>query len=505
MGISVIGGSGAGAEVFETLQHSSGTFTVDCSANKTVVLDVDDPYFIPSRGNLTYVGGASNAVALSASTTSVTISINGLSGGIASAPAAGDIVIFAFAFAADQNQSSTIGNGFTQIASLYSDGTTHDSRLTVAYKVMGSTPDGSVTITGNLFSDFSYAWAVQVWRNEDPTTPLDVSTVTATAINSSRANPPAITTVSNNSVVVAIGAGAFANTTALNYTTTDLSNFRTSAAQDTNSVVIGMGSALVSTPGTFDPVAFGGSATNSAASWTAVTLAIRPALNPTNTATINFSNILVEKKEITVNLSRPGSAPSAMPISWQSGIVGFSGDASLAPGGAVIEKFFTLGNVLYANAFASPAAIKKIDYFSSSGSWTAPAGVTYVNYTLVSGGGGGGGNVANTYATRGGASSFAGVTHEGGEAGTNGANGGSITADNAAANTGNGGGAGGTTSQASGTSGNAGGSSIPKTLGMAVTPGQSYAVVVGAGGAKGQPTGGNGGSGWVTVEYWMAG
>lgn len=505
MGISVIGGSGAGAEVFETLQHSSGTFTVDCSTNKTVVLDINNAYFTPSFATPTFVGGKSDASSLGSTISTYTVSLTSLSGGIASAPAAGDLVIVAVNAATDQSRLMSFPGDWTVISSVQSSDT-HWTNLRVAYKRMGTSPDTSVVVSGSLFADFSISYAVHVWRNINEATPLDVTAQTNSALNTSSTNPPAITTATNNAVVLAVGAGAFANVSPTAYSTpANLTNFTSTAAQDNNSTVIGMGSYIQATAGTFDPDTFGGAPTSSAASSASVTLALRPALGATNTATINFTNIPLERKELTVNLSRSNAAISAVPLVWQNGIVGFSAKTSLPIGGAIIEKFFTLGNTLYADSFASPAAIKKIDYFSSSGSWTAPAGVTYVNYTLVSGGGGGGGNVANTYATRGGASSFAGVTHEGGEAGTNGANGGSITADNAAANTGNGGGAGGTTSQASGTSGNAGGSSIPKTLGMAVTPGQSYAVVVGAGGAKGQPTGGNGGSGWVTVEYWMAG
>lgn len=394
MGYSIYPAPGAAdAKIFETLQHSSGTFTVDCSVNKTVILDVDDAYFTPTRKNLTYVGGANNAVSLSATTTSVNFSINGLTGGVASAPAQGDIVIVAFTIAADQQKSIIFNNGFTQLDGLYSNGTTHDTNLRVAYKVMGSTPDTSVSITTDMYADFSYSWAVHVWRGIDTSSPLDVAVATDMSTGSSRANPPSITTITDNSVVVAIGAGASPNTTAVNYTSSDLSNFRTSAVQDNNSTVIGMGSAVVSTAGVFDPSVFGDSTSNSVCSWAAVTLAIRPGLNSTNAATINFSNIPVEKKEITVNLSRSGSMPNDLPLVWQSGIFDFIGQTSLSPGNAIVQDFFTLGNVLYSSS-PTDAKIQKTDIIKSTQAWTVPADVTKVEVILCGGGSSGswGGN-----------------------------------------------------------------------------------------------------------------
>lgn len=390
MAVSIFPPAGAaGAEVFETLQHSSGTFTVDCSTNKTAVLNVNDAYFTPTRTSLVHVGRRSEATALSGSVSSFNIPLTGLSGGIASSPSAGDIVIVAFTASTDQGRLAVFPADWTVLGTAQQSNT-HWTNLRVAYKVMGSSPDSSVTVTTSLFADFSWGFAVHVWRSEDETTPIDVTTVTATATGNSFADPAAITTVTNNAVVVAVGAGAFANTSATGYTSpTNLNNFIGAAVQDNNSTVIGIASAVVATAGSFNPAAFTGSTTSSGASWGAVTLAIRPALGATNTATINFTNIPLERKELTVNLSRSNSAISAVPLVWQNGIVGFSAKTSLPIGGAIIEKFFTLGNTLYADSFLSKATVQKTEIITSTQTWTVPAGVSQLELIMCGGGGGG--------------------------------------------------------------------------------------------------------------------
>ena len=155
------------------------------------------------------------------------------------------------------------------------------------------------------------------------------------------------------------------------------------------------------------------------------------------------------------------------------------------------------------NVFPAPAAggkEKRVQLFTATGAFVAPAGVTYVISRLVSGGGGGGGSNGN--GSSGGSSSFSTNTHLGGRGGTlctNVFNGGVA----GLANTGNGGGSQRDTTQLSGS----GADSTFKIQGIAVVPGTSYTVIVGAGGAGGSsggnPAGPAGGSGFVELEFYV--
>jgi hypothetical protein len=155
------------------------------------------------------------------------------------------------------------------------------------------------------------------------------------------------------------------------------------------------------------------------------------------------------------------------------------------------------------SVFPAPSAgakEKRIDYFTASGTWTVPTGVTYAIAHCIGGGGGAGPNNASA----GGSSivSFStAVTARGGTPGniyptwTGGA-----ISNSAEANTGNGGsysgwepGAG---NSAMALSGSRGGYVVG---GATVTPGASISVTVGTGGT-GSATGG---SGYVWIEYYV--
>jgi len=156
--------------------------------------------------------------------------------------------------------------------------------------------------------------------------------------------------------------------------------------------------------------------------------------------------------------------------------------------------------------------IKKIAEFTSSGTWTVPAGVTYAIAHMRGGGAGSGGRTSTTgtAGNDGGASSvaFAGgtVTAAGGKGVLNG----SISVDfatagvNAEANSGYAGGP-----IARGTQDirpNPPSTSLGAVIvaGDSVTPAASITVTVGAGGTgTGSTTkGGDGGSGYVFIEYY---
>jgi len=149
---------------------------------------------------------------------------------------------------------------------------------------------------------------------------------------------------------------------------------------------------------------------------------------------------------------------------------------------------------------AAGSPIVKVAAFTSSGTWTVPAGVTYAIAHMLGGGGGGGAQTVGT-AGDGGDSSVAfasgTVTGPGGVAGTASQTGGVATSDQAA-NSGRGG-----QPNSTVTGGCWGSDAQWVVAGAAVTPAASITVTVGAAGAGGTGgnAGGDGGSGYVWIEY----
>lgn len=226
-----------------------------------------------AAAGIQYVGGYVEGFV--GTTSDATISLTSLTGGLASAPAAGDLVIVYF------------GTGSTTVRDLFVSGYSviqrrsssdnYDTNLVVARKFMGGTPDTSFTLTGGTFSaDDAGAVAVQVWRGVNTTTPLDVASISRAGNNSVRCDPPFITPITSGAIIVAGGAGAH-NAGTRTYSSSDLTDFISVGANDTNDVTIGLGY-KVWTSGAFDPALFTFSSTNNSAfSWAAVTLALRPA------------------------------------------------------------------------------------------------------------------------------------------------------------------------------------------------------------------------------------
>jgi len=224
----------------------------------------------------TYVGGKTFARAGSTSTTNV--SLTDLTGGANTAPQANDLVVIAVA-TSTETQTSLAVSGYIEIASVFQEGTlvglgfVEDSNLWVGYKIMGPTPDTTVTIPACASIDDAQTVAIQVWRNVE-----FVNSTTGSGSGSGSAgivpNPPAIITTSPKNIVLVIGAGAYDNNPAT-FSASYANNFLTVGSGDINDSTIGMGSVLVSTPQTYDPPAFSATSTPNG-SHSEVTVALRP-------------------------------------------------------------------------------------------------------------------------------------------------------------------------------------------------------------------------------------
>ena len=222
--------------------------------------------------------GAATGGRTGSSSTSLTVSLTALTGGIAASPADGDIVVVLAVTGTKANRTLSIKDpatvDYTLIGSeLYSDDFV-DTNLRLAYKFMGATPDASVVIGPSGSGQDALTVVVHVWRGVDATTPLDVAVTTATGINTGRPNPPAITPTTADAVVLAAG-GAAAAIGAV-FTASELANFRSVTQADSNDSMSGMGS-FDWVSGAFDPAGWLGGTTAATDSWAAITMALRPA------------------------------------------------------------------------------------------------------------------------------------------------------------------------------------------------------------------------------------
>ena len=381
--------------ITKTVQHSNGTFTVDCSTGTNFYLNFNNSDYInPTTWDTpVYVGGKTASTV--GVTSSWTTSLTDLTGGIASQPSAGDVVVVSYAVGsiADINLSIT---GYTELVDLYSDDTV-DTNLGVYYKVMTSTPDTLITLSQTGSADNAGAVAIHVWRNIDTSNPIDVTTTTATNNNSALADPPAITTSTQNAVVIAIGASGNDNATTPFTQGGDLSNFLSIGGSDTEDATVGMGSIATTTPATVNPLAFSTSSTTNF-SWAAATVALRPktAFVRKTAATILFTNIPDLRNDITVSTSLLPSMPETVSLTWDSAIIKpldtVSFLTSISPGDSLSYGLYSQNGLLFLeknNLSTSENAIEKEDIIRSTQTWTAPADVNSIEVLLCGGGGSG--------------------------------------------------------------------------------------------------------------------
>jgi Na+/melibiose symporter-like transporter len=144
--------------------------------------------------------------------------------------------------------------------------------LGIFYKIL---TEADTSVAFNIVSSVYSFFAAHVWRNPN-STQLDVTANTRTDSSGGIPDCPAITTVTDKAIVLAVGAAAGSGTYALNGFTvpSGMTNF----FQDTISNIAGVAIAsyLQTTAGAYNPPAFGGGNSSSSCTYCAATLAIRP-------------------------------------------------------------------------------------------------------------------------------------------------------------------------------------------------------------------------------------
>jgi hypothetical protein len=160
---------------------------------------------------ITFVGAIGDSQTAEVGNTPLTasVSLTSLTGGIDTAARSGDIVLVIMRTNNETDSNMSLAtSGYTEVADLYANDDL-DINFGAYYKVMGGTPDTSVTTT--TYSSASLRnvdMLAYVLRYVDTVTPLDATTTTATFVNTAIPNPPAITTVTAGAVVVALGGSS---------------------------------------------------------------------------------------------------------------------------------------------------------------------------------------------------------------------------------------------------------------------------------------------------------
>jgi hypothetical protein len=230
-----------------------------------------------AAGGIQYVGRVSSGDLGTIS--DVVVSLTSLSFGI---PPASEDIILVFVCYGGSNRTLEI-EGFTKVFDLYSTDT-FSTNFGVFYKVVGATPDESLTIVGGTYNaDQALAYDVRIFRGVDTSNPLDVAPTSATGNNTILADPPSITPVTSGALIVAAGGGGghteeFAGTIST-FRSSDLADFISVAGSDFRNATIGVGQ-VKWVSGAFNPSQFTLSRAQqnaSSNSWASATIALRPA------------------------------------------------------------------------------------------------------------------------------------------------------------------------------------------------------------------------------------
>lgn len=234
---------------------------------------------------ITYVGGTTGF----GEEDDYDISLTSLTGGIASSPSEGDIVVINWGVYRTSDQTMTVNtSGYTKIADLYSNDST-DTNLGCAYKIMGATPDTVVNVNGSGAATGGANAVIQVWRGVDQTTPMDVTPTTDTGINTSYTQNPSITPITSGAVIIICGGNGTNSSLTVTTTPSGYSNML-EISYDPGYASTNYIASKYWVSGTESPANWVMSADSTTVSWAAVTLALRPAPDTSNTT--NFFNFM---------------------------------------------------------------------------------------------------------------------------------------------------------------------------------------------------------------------
>lgn len=210
-----------------------------------------------------------------------TISLSGaLTGGIASSPSAGDFCIISFCAVGTADRSGrSISNAAGEFNLLFTGyaNDSNDTSMTVKYKFFESPIDydiiaGAISSSGNGINV-----SIQVFRGVNVASPFDVTSVSATGINTALPNPGSITPTTAGSVIGLFAAGGMGASTSTTFTSSDYDSISATTRSATGRSLATAFALKAWTSGAFNAGSLGGPSVNTLDSNAYVTFALRPA------------------------------------------------------------------------------------------------------------------------------------------------------------------------------------------------------------------------------------
>ena len=279
---------------------------------------------------LVFVGGAT---ATGFGTGTVTVNLTALSGGAGSAAVAGDIVCALISLG--QNNGTTFTDpgfatgGYTAINSSANGSTVRDVRGCCGLKIMGGTPDTSVSTDTVGSAVYGKVLAVQVWRNNNTTTQPDVAITVNNGTGTDTPDTGSVSPVTTGAIVLSMGASSM-NAAVTPAAPSGYSNLVTNQkVGTTGSAVAAISSKLWSGSGAEDPGAYSGYSGGSGLCWVGFTLVIRPVTNVI--VGMNVPNIAVAAP--TMGVGAMWVLPSDVKLGVQYGPNGDDYTGTYAGGG----------------------------------------------------------------------------------------------------------------------------------------------------------------------------
>ena len=249
----------------------------------------------------------------------------------------------------------TTPSGYTLIEG--GTGTTATSvRYNASYKFMTSTPDTTLTLTNLSGQDHT---VVTVWRNVDTTTPMDVTDTRAEA-TTGNPNPPSITTVTNNAMIIPV---MFVDD--IVGTPTPPSGYTLAVFRSVTAGGVAQSYRAQTNAGTEDPGTYSFAGNND--QYVALTIALRrsgnvpvsptPSLTrtvtPTNTRTPSITPTITATRTITPTVTRTPSI-TASPVNTSNVCVSGAGSAN-ANNTYTYDGIGANGRPIYRNGLTFPS------------------------------------------------------------------------------------------------------------------------------------------------------
>jgi hypothetical protein len=317
-------------------------------------------------------------------TSAQSCSLTDLTGGLAAAPAANDVVIVAYSHAnattAARSLAQCTPSGYSNLhPSVLLQNDSNAVSFAVSAKKMGGSPDTTVDIPAASATTSNVHCTIEVWRDVDFANITATAATTANGANTGLPNPPSISTPSAPAGCVVLGCFGAA---VVNATTTAIAN---SGATPYNAAFLtgsrntgsgsrahsGMGARTGLNASTAFDAALSGGATANTGSWAAVSVMLRPNVTPvTASASPSIGNFTTTSAAKGLAEGIGSGTLNAFTVT----AAGTVSDPHIAGSAALQISSFTVSSVAKGRAKAA-AAPQLASFLSSSASRALIEGV----------------------------------------------------------------------------------------------------------------------------------